>query len=211
MMALVFDFGGVLFRWQPYELLQQVLPESVPDEASARRLAAIIFESFTPGSDWAQFDLGRIDEATLADRIAARAGIAAARARALIDAIPAHLTAMPETVALLEALAASGQRLFYLSNMPRPYAAHLERVNPFFAHFSDGIFSAHVGLMKPDEAIFRLAAERFGIDPAQTVFIDDHAGNVETARALGWQALQFTDAAQCRGQLAVLGWPVAGG
>jgi hypothetical protein len=49
----LFDFGAVLFQWQPYRLLQECLPELAPDEDSARRVAAQIFESFTPDSDWA--------------------------------------------------------------------------------------------------------------------------------------------------------------
>jgi beta-phosphoglucomutase-like phosphatase (HAD superfamily) len=75
--------------------------------------------------------------------------------------------------------------MFYLSNMPHPYADHLERANAFVADFLDGIFSARVGLMKPNAAIFELAEQRFGLVPADTLFIDDHAGNVEAARARG--------------------------
>jgi hypothetical protein len=82
--AVVFDFGAVLFQWQPLQLLQQCLrvPELAPDEGSARRVAAQIFESFTPDSDWARFDLGRIAEAELADRIAARIGVRPSRCAA---------------------------------------------------------------------------------------------------------------------------------
>ncbi|MBK9360539.1 MAG: HAD family phosphatase [Rubrivivax sp.] len=204
--SVVFDFGAVLFQWRPLQLLQQVVPELAPDEDSARRLATQIFESFTPDSDWARFDLGRIDEAALARRIAARIGAQPAQVRRVIDAIPPHLQAQPATVALLSRLKAAGHRLFYLSNMPLPYAAHLERENRFIADFDDGIFSGRVGLMKPHDAIFELAVQRFALDPARTLFIDDHAGNVQAARRLGWQALQFVDAAQCEQAVQDAGW-----
>jgi putative hydrolase of the HAD superfamily len=206
MNAVVFDFGAVLFQWRPLQLLQQVVPELSPDEDSARRVAAQIFESFTPDSDWARFDLGRIDEGELASRIAARIGVQPAQVRRVIDAIPPHLQAQAPTVALLPPLKATGRRLFYLSNMPLPYAAHLERVNRFIADFDDGIFSGRVGLMKPHAAIFELAERRFDLDPAQTLFIDDHAGNVQAARQRGWQALQFVDALQCERELRAAGW-----
>lgn len=204
--AVVFDFGAVLFQWQPYRLLQACVPELAPDEASARRVAAQIFESFTPDSDWARFDLGRIAEAELADRIAARIGVRPEQVRCVIDAIPPHLQPQPATVALLKQLKAAGHRLFYLSNMPHPYADHLERCNDFVADFQDGIFSARVGLMKPHAAIFELAEQRFGLVPVDTLFIDDHAGNVDAARARGWQAVRFVDAAQCGTDLASMGW-----
>jgi putative hydrolase of the HAD superfamily len=204
--AVVFDFGAVLFQWRPLDLLQQVVPGLAPDEAAARVLAAQVFESFTPDSDWAHFDLGLVDEETLATRIGARIGASAAEVRRIVDAIPAHLQPQADTVALLQRLKAAGHRLYYLSNMPRPYADHLERANPFIADFADGIFSGRVGLMKPHDAIFALAVQRFGLDPAHTLFIDDHAGNVQAARRLGWQALQFLNAAQCTHDVQTAGW-----
>ena len=207
--AVVFDFGAVLFHWQPLTLLRDVVPELAPDEAAARGLAASIFQSFTPDSDWAQFDLGRLDEATLAQRIAGRIGAQPRQVRRVIDAIPQHLQPQPEVVGLLQTLRAADHRLYFLSNMPVPYAAHLERVNPFLADFHDGIFSGRVGLMKPHAPIYELAEQRFRLDPPHTVFIDDHAGNVEAARARGWQAVHFTDAAGCRDALRDAGWLVA--
>ena len=206
MTAVVFDFGAVLFQWQPFRLLQQTVPELAPDEAAARALAGRIFESFNLHSDWAQFDLGRIDETVLADRIGQRIGAEAGQVRRVIDGIPQHLQAQPATVALFRRLKARGHRMFYLSNMPEPYALHLERHHDFVAEFIDGIFSARVGLMKPQPKIFEMAVGRFGLDPAQTLFIDDHAGNVAAAQAQGWQALRFVDAAQCAGDLAASGW-----
>jgi putative hydrolase of the HAD superfamily len=206
MNAVVFDFGAVLFQWRPLQLLQQVVPELAPDEDRARRVAAQIFESFTPDSDWARFDLGRLDEDELAQRIGARLGLPPASIRRVIDAIPAHLQPQADTVALLRALKARGQRLYFLSNMPRPYADHLERVNAFMADFDDGLFSGRVGLMKPGAAIFRLAEQRFGLQPAQTVFIDDHAGNVDAARRLGWQALHFSGAEAAAQALQARAW-----
>jgi putative hydrolase of the HAD superfamily len=206
MTAVVFDLGAVLFEWQPLRLLRQCVPDLAPDDAQAQALAARLFESFTPDSDWARFDLGRLDEDELAQRIGARLGLPPATIRRVIDAIPAHLQPQADTVALLRALKARGQRLYFLSNMPRPYADHLERANAFMADFDDGLFSGRVGLMKPGAAIFRLAEQRFGLQPAQTVFIDDHQGNVDAARQRGWQALHFTGAAAAAQALRAGAW-----
>jgi len=204
--AVIFDFGAVLFQWQPLALLQQTVPDLAPDEAAARRVAASFFESFTPESDWARFDLGLVDEPELARRIAARTGAPEDRVRRVIDAIPGHLQPKMDTVALLRRLKAAGHRLYYLSNMPRSYAEHLERHNAFIGDFLDGIFSARVGLMKPHRAIFELAQERFALSEAQTVFIDDHAGNIAAAQAHGWQGVHFSSAAQAARELQQAGW-----
>ncbi|QAZ38854.1 HAD family phosphatase [Methylibium sp. Pch-M] len=204
--AVVFDFGGVVFRWQPLALLRQVLPQHAADDSGARALAERIFQGFRLGSDWAEFDRGSLQADALAARIAARTGLAAAEVRAVIDAIPPHLEAEPGTVALLRALRDARRPLFYLSNMPAPYADHLERRHDFLAWFEAGLFSARIGLMKPEPAIFRRAELDFGIDPARSLFIDDHAGNIEAARAAGWRALHFTGPADCEAALREQGW-----
>jgi putative hydrolase of the HAD superfamily len=204
--AVVFDFGAVLFQWQPMRLLQQTVPELAPDEAAPARWRRASSRASTSSSDWAQFDLGKVDEAALAERIGRRIGVAPALIRRVIDGIPAHLQPQGAAVALLRRLRAAGHRMYYLSNMPEPYAAHLENENGFVGEFADGIFSARVGLMKPQPEIFALAVSRFALDPAQTLFIDDHAGNIAAARAQGWQGLRFIDAAQCAADLTATGW-----
>jgi putative hydrolase of the HAD superfamily len=204
--GVVFDFGGVVFRWQPMQLLRQVLPHRAADDAAAGELAALLFQGFVPGSDWALFDLGRIDAEGLAQRIAQRSGLAAAEVAQVIAAIPPHLEPQPGTVALMQALHQAGRPLYYLSNMPLPYADHLERSHAFFSWFSGGIFSSRVGLIKPEPGIFGLAQQRFGIAPGRSVFIDDHPANIEAARRLGWQAVHFHDAEQCGRELRQGGW-----
>jgi len=206
MKTVVFDFGAVLFHWQPVPLLQQVLPALAPDEATARQLAARIFDVLEPDSDWARFDLGLVEAEELAPRLARRIGTAVEDMQRLIAAIPPLMHPLPDSVALLQRLKARGHRAFYLSNMPSPYADYLTRAHDVVPQFTDGIFSARVGLAKPDDAIFELARERFGLVPAQTVFLDDHPKNVEAARRHGWQAVLFENAAQAEGELMAGGW-----
>jgi putative hydrolase of the HAD superfamily len=200
-MNIVFDFAGVVFHWQPLALLRATLPRHAADEAAARALMHVLFQGFLPGGDWADFDLGLVEPAELAARIARRTGIAPPDVRALIDAIPASLQADGPTVDLMRRLKRAGHRLYYLSNMPAPYADHLERNHAFFDLFDDGVFSARVQKMKPDAAIFHEAARRFGRAPAELLFIDDVPHNVDAARTLGWQALHYRGAADCEAAL----------
>ena len=89
--AVVFDFGGVLFRWQPKVLIQQVLPHLARNDDEALALAARVFQSFAPGSDWAEFDRGTLAWDAVRDRIVARTGVAAADVDALIRALGSEL------------------------------------------------------------------------------------------------------------------------
>jgi putative hydrolase of the HAD superfamily len=204
--AVVFDFGGVLFNWQPPVLIQSVLPHLARNDEEALALAQRVFQSFVPGSEWSEFDRGVLQAQEVCERIAARTGLSAGDVRSLMEAIPPHLVPMHDTVNWLEDLSAAGTRLHFLSNMPRPYAEFLQRSHAFLGHFQSGVFSCDVQQVKPNADIFRTAAQRIGLAPDQMVFIDDHPRNIETARALGWRAVQFVSAAQCRAELAERGW-----
>ena len=200
----VFDFGRVLFNWQPAALLRQALPARVVDEASAAHWVAQVFQSY--GGDWGEFDRGTVDAGDLVQRISRRTGLAPAEVQAVVDAVPAALTPIPASVDLLQRLHQPGRPMFYLSNMPAPYADHLEREHGFVRGFTAGVFSSRVKLIKPEAEIFDLSARRFGVAPAELVFLDDHPANVAAARAAGWQALLFSDAAQAEADLRRQGW-----
>ncbi|MFM8901651.1 MAG: HAD family hydrolase [Burkholderiales bacterium] len=201
---LVFDFGGVVFNWQPLRLLRETLPESVTDEAQARSVAAQIFQSFSLTSDWALFDLGQIDAGPLAERIAKRSGMKEADVLRVIEAVPDHLVPIPGTVSLLQRLKAQGHRLFFLSNMPKAYALELERRNDLAAWFDGGVFSSRLQLIKPQPEIFHAAVQRFDLEPAKTVLVDDLVHNIEAARLQGWQGVHFQNPQQCGDALDAL-------
>lgn len=202
--AVVFDFGGVVFHWQPAQLLQQVVPHLAPNEASALTLKETIFQGLTLNSDWALFDQGLIEPDALAQRIATRTGLARADVATVIAAIPEHLAAKPDTVALIERLAAQGVALFFLSNMPAPYARYLQAKHAFLQHFKAGVFSADVGCSKPDPRIYDLALAVTGLQACELVFVDDLAENIDVAKSLGWRGVVFDTAAQCAAELTPL-------
>ena len=200
----VFDFAGVVFSWQPLALLQRVIPQRATDEASARRWAGQIFEGY--GGDWADFDRGTVSPDDLIGRIARRTGLPEADARAVVQAVPLAFQPIASTIALLQRLRRPGRPLFFLSNMPAPYADHLDRHHPVGQWFGDGVYSGRVQHIKPEPAMFALAAGRFGVAPADLVFFDDVPANVAAAQAAGWSAFTFTDAAQAERDLRQAGW-----
>ena len=206
-MNVVFDFGGVLFRWQPRELLARLMPQRTRSAEEAQALFDAIFEGY--GGDWGDFDRGTVEPRPLAERIARRTGLSEAEVHAVIDAVPEELRPIAGTVELLHRLHDAGVPLYFLSNMPEPYAQHLERTYHFLGLFRDGVFSSRVRLIKPERAIFEHTAQRLGLEPARTLFIDDIAHNVEAARAAGWQAFQFVDPGQCSADLRAAGVPGA--
>ena len=66
------------------------------------------------------------------------------------------------------------------------------------------VISAEVGMRKPEERIFRHAAELLGLAPSECVFIDDIEPNVQVAEALGMHGVLHIEPEVSVAQLAEL-------
>ena len=214
-MNIVFDLGAVLITWHPVDLVAECFPQQAHTAPEAGHLAHAIFGH----ADWQAFDRGTLGMDAVVDRTAERLGLDHGGFKALIEGMGERLVAMDETVLLLQRLAtlraqrqlsghADGHgpiRLYYLSNMPVPYARALEQSQDFFQTFDGGIFSGDVQLIKPEPAIYELLQTRYALDPARTVFIDDLLGNVHAAHAQGWHGIHLHSATQLQHDLHTLG------
>jgi putative hydrolase of the HAD superfamily len=138
------------------------------------------------------------------DRTSVRLGLDRKLFQVLVEGIGLRLNPMPASMQLLDRLCTARQtmqatglgelRLYYLSNMPVDYARVLEREFAFVRQFDGGVFSGDVGYIKPEPAIYEMLQQRYALEPAHTLFIDDLLGNVKAAQALGWSGLVFHDA-----------------
>ena len=76
--------------------------------------------------------------------------------------------------------------------------------------FDTVVLSGEVGMRKPEEAIFRHAAQTLGLPPDECVFVDDMPANVAAAQALGMTGVLHTEAASTAKTLQdLLGVPLA--
>ena len=70
------------------------------------------------------------------------------------------------------------------------------------------IISAEEGIAKPDEHIYRIAVQRLDVEAGNSIFVDDIAKNVQGARSVGMQGIQFQTTAQTIEELSkYLGLP----
>jgi HAD superfamily hydrolase (TIGR01549 family) len=79
-----------------------------------------------------------------------------------------------------------------------------QRFPRFYEMFDVSIFSAEVGMVKPDPRIYRMVLEQLGVRAEEAVFVDDFIENVEGARAVGMQVVHFKNSFQAREALKVL-------
>ena len=70
--------------------------------------------------------------------------------------------------------------------------------------FDATVISGDVGLHKPEPEIYRLGAERIGIDPEGCVFVDDLRENIAGAEAVGMVGILHRDPAATIAELEVV-------
>jgi len=195
--AVVFDLGGVLIDWNPRYLYRQLFD----DEAEMEHFLSHVC---TPAWNMEQ-DRGRgIAEgvALLQREHPEHAELIAAYYERWHEMVPG---AIAQNVAVLEALDEAGVPLYALTNFSAETYPRAAARFPFFERFAGVIVSGEVGLLKPDEAIYRLLLDRHGLEASRTVFIDDVENNVTGARLVGIEAIHYRAGVDLRGQLAVRG------
>ena len=92
-----------------------------------------------------------------------------------------------------------------LSNIGADVLASVERTFDWIHHFDVLVWSYQLGIVKPDPEIYRHTLRELGTNPEETLFIDDRRPNVEAARALGIQALEYSSVEQLREELIAAG------
>ena len=93
--------------------------------------------------------------------------------------------------AVVRELKASHHRLILFSNTNALHSAHFLEKFPIFRYFDAHHFSHQVGEMKPQLGFYQKAIDRFNLDPAETIYIDDLAENIETGRQFGFNCWQY--------------------
>lgn len=186
--AVVFDLGGVLLDWDPTYLL-------TPTEVDELDIGGVQRE----------LDLGAPLEQVRA-RWRARYPHRATTIDHYLDEWSATLPgAIDATVEVFAELRHSGVGLYALSNFSGVLFRRERHRFAFLEWFDGVVISGDERLIKPDRAIYVLLLERYDLDPATTVFIDDRAVNVEAARSAGMLGIRYTSASELREVLTHLG------
>ena len=65
------------------------------------------------------------------------------------------------------------------------------RTLPVYGNFRGDVVSCEVKTVKPEPEIYEILLSKFGLEPSETLFIDDRQANIETAAALGFATCLF--------------------
>lgn len=87
----------------------------------------------------------------------------------------------------------SDYRIGLLSNAWVNARKHLGEHFDFIDVFDVSIFSAEVGVRKPDEKIFWVMLERMQVKPSETIFVDDLKENIKGAEKIGIKTILYNN------------------
>ena len=97
---------------------------------------------------------------------------------------------IPATKSLIADLKDAKYKLYVLSNMALDFIEFL-RTKEVYKYFDGEVVSCHEKVVKPDVEIYRILVDRYGLNPAETLFIDDRKSNIEAAQSVGIGGYHF--------------------
>ena len=186
---VVFDFGQVLVHFEPEYMVRQYVSE--PEDV--KLLSEVVFDRLY----WDRLDLGTItDEDTIEQcrtRLPQRLwGVAEKIHWNWIYNIP-EIEGMKSLIKYIKE--SYGVGVYVLSNISHYFADHSREVD--ILSLADGcIFSARIGITKPDHRIFDHMCKTFNLNPSETVFVDDNEKNIKSSIDFGLQGYLFDGDAQ---------------
>ena len=183
----IFDFGKVIIEYEPAYMT--ALRVDDPEDAAA------IVEAVFDRRYWDPMDEGRLCHEEIKplyrERLPERLH---AVADEIFDSWIYNIPLIKGIPELIRDIRAAGGRLYLLSNISEHFAenyVHNPEVKAVLDLFDGLIFSAPIKMAKPGKDIFIHILEKYDLAPEDSIFIDDNAGNIATAKEMGINTYTF--------------------
>lgn len=176
---VIFDLGGVLFNWNPNEIVQILKKEEeqFPDN---------IHEAMTHQT-WQNFDAGVL---TLEQTIENLSQIhSKSHIQKFINLSLDKLAPIKEGLHLLEEVQKLGHSTYILSNISKNFIDRLLKKYNFLKTFDGYLYSYEIQIVKPDPRIYQALLNRYKLRPQDCLFIDDSPANVLAANEMGIKSI----------------------
>ena len=192
--ALIVDFGGVLTSniWVAFG-------EFCESEGLETNRVFELFRSEPEAMELLRgLETGTLDEAEFEPRFGRLLGVA--DSGGLIERLFGGLKPDEAMIGAVGAARTAGVKTGLISNSWGLGIYERAPVDLFDAT----VISGDVGLHKPQPEIYLLACERLGVEPSESVFVDDLRENVAGAEAVGMTGVLHREAAASIGRLEEL-------
>lgn len=186
MKNIVFDYGAVLVDWNPHHLYDKYFGSVEKAEWFLNNICLYSWniqmdggKPFAEGVAELQAQYPEWSEA-----------IAIYHTR-WIEMMGGEIEGMSS---LVQRLKVAGYRVFGLTNWSSETFPLVRDKYPIFSLMEGMVVSGEEHLLKPSAAIYNCLLERYGLRAEESLFVDDNLANVEGARAVGMQGVQFISA-----------------
>ncbi len=187
-MKILFDLGNVVIDWN----VQKIMAALELSDNKKMIIQSSLFENGT----WDKLDKGLFTEKEVAENLVNNSVLEHEDMRLVFQQTKVSLENIQSTINLMHELSTAAVPMYALSNMSIETYSHIKD-RQFFNFFEDFVISGYIKMAKPEAAIFEYTLNKFGLNPAETLFIDDSYPNIETAEALGIQCLHFKRSDSC--------------
>ena len=196
--TVIFDMGMVLvdFRWEA--LFHEM---GIEGERFEKLADATVRDPV-----WNEFDRGIWTDQMMLDAFIKRAPELEPEIRDIFyNRFPDILRKFDYSDEWLDSIKRAGYRIYILSNFSKKGIREGAKELDYMKKADGIVISYEVKMIKPDPGIYKYLLEKYEIDPANAVFIDDNADNIEAAGKLGINTILFKGKKEADEQLAALG------
>lgn len=181
---VVFDFGQVLVYFQP----SYMVGAYVSDEEDKALIEEVVFDRLY----WDRLDSGDISDEEVVSAIKTRLperlwDVSEKIYYSWIYNIP-EIEGMSELIDRIKNR--YNVKVYLLSNISNYFASHSEEI-PILKKLDGCVFSAPIGIVKPNREIFEHLCKAYKLSPEETLFIDDRLDNIEGALRCGLKGYIF--------------------
>lgn len=190
---IIFDLGNVLINFRPLDYVYTKI-------ADCQR-ANEVYQSIFKSPEWLMLDRGIVTEDEAINTLCERNPDLNKPIRLVMTDWYHMLTLMEDVLDIVKELKSIGFNIYFLSNYQLLAYEHVRKVYSIFDYFDGGVFSFEEKLLKPEPAIYEKLIRTYEIEPCESIFIDDTKDNVESASAIGFNAILFTTSIKLREEL----------
>ena len=191
--AVIFDIGNVLtdFAWQ--EMYKE---KGLGGENFDRVAKATVQSPY-----WCELDRGIMTFSEVMDKFVNLDSEMEDEIRRVLADMHGIVTGRSYAVPWVCSLKKQGLKVYVLSNFSEKIWKECIDALEFFEFTDGGIISYKEHLIKPDQAVYQLLLERYGLCADECVFIDDLEENVKAARLCGINGIVFKNYEQAKKEL----------
>lgn len=185
--AIVFDFGGVIVK------------------SDHEKTIDFIARSLQISSNEAREALGRLKKETAHGESEQDFWLIFAEQKGI--SLPDHwlnhlneikfqsLHVIPGMIELVKELQKQGYQTALLSNVKKSHAEIKGKLG-YYDLFNPALFSYEIGVSKPNPKAYHHLLDQLKLSPDEVFFIDNKLSNVEAAKSLGMDAIEYVDTEQ---------------